>query len=157
LAGLVGAAGAVQIGIMTKQLTKLAEGGEITGPSHAAGGARIHGTNIEVEGGEYVINKETTGKNKGLIRFINSQRKELRPEDISAYFSAPPRVVASPFKTVFAEGGQIPHLESDAAQAIDYGQLAEAMSTITIRPVVSVTDINRVGDEVVMVKDLAGF
>jgi hypothetical protein len=157
LAAMVGAAGAVQVGIMTKQLTKLAEGGEITGPSHAAGGARIHGTNIEVEGGEYVINKETTGKNKGLIRFINSQRKELKPEDISAYFSTPPRMVASPFKTVFAEGGQLPHLADDTAPVIDYEQLAEAMSAIKIRPVVSVTDINRVSDEVVTVKDLAGF
>ena len=43
-----------------------AEGGFLHGPSHASGG--VH---VELEGGEYVVNKKDTAKWRGLLESIN--------------------------------------------------------------------------------------
>ena len=51
--------------------TKKANGGLLNGPSHAQGGMPIVGSNIEVEGGEFVVNKESTRKNIGLLNAVN--------------------------------------------------------------------------------------
>lgn len=51
-----------------------AKGGLLNGPSHAKGGMPILGSNIEVEGGEYVINKKATAKNLGLLSAINNNQ-----------------------------------------------------------------------------------
>ena len=37
MAGLIGSMGTIQVGLMSQQLTKLADGGEIKGKSHAEG------------------------------------------------------------------------------------------------------------------------
>lgn len=70
---LVAAAGAIQIASIETQKASLGDGGILHGPSHASGG--ITGTgrfnNIEVEGGEFVINKAATQKNIGLLHYIN--------------------------------------------------------------------------------------
>lgn len=52
--------------------TKGAGGGVISGPSHAMGGVKIPGTNIEIEGGEYVINKRSTSVYKPILDAINN-------------------------------------------------------------------------------------
>jgi hypothetical protein len=54
----------------------LEEGGILEGPSHAEGGIRGTGrfNNIEVEGGEYVINKRSTAKYKPILDFINADK-----------------------------------------------------------------------------------
>lgn len=49
-----------------------ATGGLLNGPSHANGGMPIKGTNIEVEGGEFVVNKKSTEKYLTLLNHINS-------------------------------------------------------------------------------------
>jgi len=156
VAGIVGAAGAVQVGIITKQLAKLADGGEIKGASHANGGARITGTNIEVEGGEYVVNKDTTQKNKKLIKYINSQRKEITHAEIASFFSKPANATSEKVKSYLAEGGEIPSVTS-VTTSIDYAELADAMSKVNIAPVVAVTDIIDATDRLTSVRDLAGF
>lgn len=51
---------------------KGATGGLLVGPSHANGGMRIAHSNIEVEGGEFVVNKNATRKNIDLLTRINS-------------------------------------------------------------------------------------
>lgn len=157
VAGIVGTMGALQVGIMTKQLTKLADGGEIKGPSHANGGARIHGTNIEVEGGEYVVNKQTTKHNKGLVSFINNNRRPLGLPDIAAFFNTPS--LAKPVYSVskFAEGGELPAIAATVGNAIDYGELSDAMSRVVFRPRVAVKDIIDATDQLTDVVDLAGF
>jgi hypothetical protein len=157
VAGIVGAMGAVQVGIMAKQLTKLAKGGEINGPSHDNGGVRIHGTNIEVEGGEYVVNKDTTRKNKGLVSFINSQRKALTADDINNFFNKPAQAYEGGIKTYLADGGEIPTIENNVSTSIDYEELADAMGNIKIEPKVAVTDIMDATDQVTTVRDLSGF
>ncbi len=63
MASLVGAMGAVQTGIIAAQLSKLEDGGLLNGKRHSQGGMRVEGTNIEVEGGEYVVNRKSTSSN----------------------------------------------------------------------------------------------
>jgi hypothetical protein len=53
---------------------KAESGGLLVGPSHSQGGIRGTGSfsNIEVEGGEFIVNKKATQKNLGLLKSINS-------------------------------------------------------------------------------------
>ena len=59
---------------------KFAKGGMVNGPSHAQGGVpfSIQGRNgYEMEGGEYIINKESTVKYKGLLDLINGTPRPM--------------------------------------------------------------------------------
>lgn len=140
MATIVGAAGAVQIGIMTKQLSKMADGGIIEGPSHAQGGARIQGTNIEVEGGEFVINKASTAANTELLSFINNARGAVSMADLAGVIP----------------GNNVPVIINEISQTPE-DRILEAISNIEFSPVVSVVDIIDTTDEVVTVRDLSGF
>ena len=140
LAGIVGASGLAQVGIMTRQLTKLADGGEIIGPSHANGGVPIPGTNYEVEGGEFVVNKRSYGANANLVNFINDTPRAITAADLLGV----------------VPGNAAPIVVANTGQASE-DRIVEAINGINFQPVVSVTDINNVSDEVVTVKDLAGF
>ena len=62
---------AASININGEPYSKKARGGLLNGPSHAQGGMPILGSNIEVEGGEYVVNKQATKDNLGLLNVIN--------------------------------------------------------------------------------------
>ena len=136
IAGLMGAAGAVQTGIITRQLTKLEDGGEINGPSHASGGIEIPGTGVEIEGGEFVTNKNSYANNRALVQAINTADGPLTAAQITAVTGAP-TIQATP--------------------ASNDERLINAIQAINIRPVVSVKDINDVNDTVVGVQELAGF
>ncbi|MDR2954499.1 MAG: hypothetical protein LBV43_05415 [Prevotella sp.] len=155
LAAVVATAGAIQIGIMTKQLAKFEDGGLLNGKQHAQGGMRIEGSNIEVEGGEYVVNRVSTDKNIDLIRYINSQRRELTPTDISAFFAKSSQGFEPPFSRAFETGGQLPAIT--APDNIDNETLVEAIRSIRIEPRVSVTDIDRVKGEMVSVDNWVGL
>lgn len=74
---LVAAAGAIQIASIESQKSKLAKGGIVNGPSHANGGVKGTGAfnNVEVEGGEFVINKKATRENYSLLYHINNYSK----------------------------------------------------------------------------------
>lgn len=166
LAAVVATAGAVQVGIMTKQLAKFADGGLLNGKRHAQGGMRIEGSNIEVEGGEYVVNRESTSKNLGLVRYINSERRELKPADINSYFNRLPGFSPSPleragvrsggasYRRMFEDGGQLPAIET--TKNIDNESLIQAIRSIRIEPRVAVTDIHRVQDSMVGVDGWTG-
>lgn len=140
MAGIIAAAGAVQIGIMTRQLVKLADGGEIVGPSHANGGVPIPGTDYEAEGGEFVVNKRSYGANTRLVNFINDNPRPITAADLLGVVSE----------------NDVPVVVSDASRASE-DRIVEAIEGINMRPVVSVTDINRVNDNIVAVEDLADF
>ena len=62
---------AASININGEPYSKKARGGLLNGPSHAQGGMPILGSNIEVEGGEYVVNKHATREHLGLLNAIN--------------------------------------------------------------------------------------
>jgi hypothetical protein len=141
IAGLVGALGAVQTGIMARQLTKLAKGGPIKGPSHSEGGVPVPEFGVEMEGGEFVTNKESYAANRGLVEFINDNPRALSVSDIAGALpgeAGPPVII------------QEPGTNRDAA-------LIEAIQGIEMRPVVSVVDIIDVTNQVTTVEELAGF
>lgn len=154
LAALVAIQGAIQLGVMTQQLKYLKDGGLLNGKRHSQGGMRIEGTNIEVEGGEYVVNRESTSKNLGLVRYINSQRKEITPTDINGFFSKASQGYEPPFRRMFETGGQMPVVSS--SNTVDNEALVDAIKSIKIAPKVAVTDILRVQDEMVQVDSWSG-
>lgn len=140
LAGIVGAMGAAQVGIMTRQLTKLEKGGEIKGPSHANGGVPIPGTNYEAEGGEFVVNKRSYNANPELIRFINDNPRALTVADFTDFL---PGDTAAPVILASSESGE--------------DRIIEAIKGINFSPRVAVTDIIDATNEVTTVQDIAGF
>lgn len=108
-----------------------ADGGMLKGPSHADGGIRGTGrfNNIEVEGGEFVVNKRDTARNLSLLTAINSGKKVMQNGGV---------LTPSQGAVDASAGGQ------------DVAQLAESVKALAKRPmVVGVTDIadglNRVG------------
>jgi hypothetical protein len=62
----------------------MSDGGPLVGPSHKQGGMAIEGTNIEVEGGEYVVSKNNVKPNAQVLEAINDGAvvKPIFPEDI---------------------------------------------------------------------------
>lgn len=154
LAKIVGAMGLLQVGIMTSQLAKLEKGGLLKGKRHRDGGMRVEGTNIEVEGGEYVINREATRNNLKLLEYINNSK---RPVDAAAIPTLNQRfnMPASPIKIMMQQGGMMPTVEPAANN--EYTSIIEAINTIDFSPVVSVQDINRVQQNVTEVRTLSGL
>lgn len=73
----------------------MANGGFLKGASHAQGGMPVLGSNIEVEGGEYIINKASTKKYRPLLEYINNDKNNTLS---SPSYSKP--------KT-FAKGGEL--------------------------------------------------
>jgi hypothetical protein len=74
-AALIGVASGLQITAAINQrnlVTKLEDGGLLRGASHSNGGIPIGNTGIEVEGGEYVVNKRSTQAFLPLIEAINN-------------------------------------------------------------------------------------
>ena len=59
----------------------MATGGRLKGNSHANGGMPILGSNIVVEGGEYVVNKKATEANLPLLEAINSNDYKMTAKE----------------------------------------------------------------------------
>jgi hypothetical protein len=59
-----------------KKVEQKANGGMLVGPSHRQGGMPILGSNIEVEGGEMVVNKHSSAKYRGTLEAINRDKFE---------------------------------------------------------------------------------
>lgn len=57
------------------------KGGKLFGKSHNQGGMPILGSNIVVEGGEYVVNKEATQNNLPLLNKINNGEYSITPNE----------------------------------------------------------------------------
>lgn len=75
MAALTGAMGAIQTGIISTQMGKLkmANGGLLDGPLHSQGGIPVGNTGVEVEGGEYVVNRISTAEYLPLLEAINER------------------------------------------------------------------------------------
>lgn len=155
---IIAAIGALQVGVMTSQLAKLEDGGLLKGKRHSDGGMRVEGTNIEVEGGEYVVNRESTNKNLGLIKYINSQRRRLNADDVTSFMSTNPKLIESPYKGIFENGGQMPIMtNTNGVTREDLITIADTIQGINIEPVVSVVDINNAQSETVKLEDYSGL
>ena len=175
-AAIIGSMAALQTGIIVKQISKLEKGGKIKnsgklkGKSHAQGGMRVEGTNIELEGNEYVVNKKSTAKYEPLIEAINNDDpikvRTLaakyenggvlgRTTIINNYHNTP--LVSSSIKK-YANGGQLNYGQSVAAieQNRDYYRLSDVISQIDFKPQVAVVDIERKQKNLVKVRDISG-
>lgn len=120
---------AVQIGVIGANIgrIKYANGGLLSGPSHNDGGIPVGNTGVEVEGGEYVVNKKATAKYLPLLEQINDYGSSIKK---------------------FANGG-----EMNLTTGTD--QTAALLSNINFNPVVAVTDINRENSRLSKVKVLS--
>lgn len=120
---------AVQIGVIGANIgrIKYANGGLLSGPSHNDGGIPVGNTGVEVEGGEYVVNKKATAKYLPLLEQINDYGSSIKK---------------------FANGGEM-NLTTGSDQT------AALLSNINFNPVVAVTDINRANSRLDKVKVLS--
>lgn len=112
-----------------------AKGGILRGPSHSNGG--ISTPYGELEGGEAVINKRSTRMYGSLLSGLN---------------------VAGGGRS-FADGGIIGSTSSQSTQLIDYDRMAMAFKAgaESVRHVVSVEEINTVGNRVRAIENSATF
>lgn len=155
LMALATAVGAAQIAAVAAAKPKrYAKGGLLDGPSHNQGGIRAG--NVELEGNEYVVNKQTAMQNLPLMNFINSRRKRIDLDDIVEFYSTGiKKNVSIANKTKFADGGMLPTFRSD----VDFeGNVLRAIEKYNERNVVvSVVDIINKSDNVKSVQALAGL
>lgn len=160
MAGITTLATGIQIVKMKQEWDKLEDGGLLRGKRHSQGGMRIEGSNIEVEGDEFVVNRVSTRKNLGLIEYINTQRRELSPADLTTFFARNGQgstVQQHTIKHMYEQGGQLTNLEViDSTTAPDNNKILEAISRINFQPVVSVVDIANTQSSITQVKDIAG-
>lgn len=123
MGALAAAMGAVQIATIAKQ--KFAEGGKVVGPSHAQGGVQA-----ELEGNEYVINRNAYSRNSELVELINNAGRRLTLSDIaSAGYDFPASI------------------ETNQDRIVVMPEQQEIW--------VSVTDINRVNSRMAKVKEMS--
>lgn len=152
---LATAVGAAQVAaIMAAKPKKYAKGGLLDGPSHNQGGIRAG--NVELEGNEYVVNKQTTMQNLPLMNFINSRKKRIDLDDIVEFYSnGIKKNVSISNKTKFADGGMLPTFRSDVSIN---GRIIESLEKYANRPqVVEVTEILNKAESVRHVQVLAGL
>ena len=144
MGGIISTIGAIQQAIIMKQISKMADGGLLSGPSHANGGIPVGNTGVEVEGGEYVVNKRSTAKYLPLLQSINEE-------------GARHKTVANQIGKM-ADGGQLNYerINSNLDSLSTASIVASAISGIDLHPVVSVQEISRVQRNVVEVRELAG-
>lgn len=144
--------GAVQIALIKSQ--KYANGGVIQGKQHSQGGVKVLGGRAEVEGGEFITNKQSTSANLDILEFINSKKRRVDLNDLVTFYSTKKPLPKPMAKTKFANGGEIPTLRTD----LDLNdKLVTMFEEFGRRPsVVSVVDIIKAQDKVNKVRTLAG-
>ena len=154
MAAVAAAMGAVQIATISAQKI-YAKGGVIDGPSHKQGGVKIKtkGGISEVEGNEFITNKETTQKNLPLMYYINSQKKHLTKDDLDSFFDGKTRKISPKAGQMkFAEGGQMPEMQDFDLKKMIPQQQEEEPKIYQVQ----VVDIINAIDNVETVKTLAG-
>jgi hypothetical protein len=129
------AMGALATGLVGAQLAaisavKYEKGGLLDGPSHRNGGMPILGSNIEVEGGEYIVNKKASKQYYSLLEAINNGGKSVRK---------------------FADGGTLPSPINNKVG--NNTNLSVSLPNVQV----SVVDINNAMANVENVKVLAGY
>ena len=130
-----------------------ADGGLLKGKRHSQGGMKIQGTNMEVEGGEYVTNRTSTNANLPLLEYINSNRRTLTKDDlIKFYDNGKTTLINRPMQTKFEEGGQLPQLSVDVKSLMNNAQAQQDDRPL----VVSVVDIVNQTENLRQVRVLAG-
>lgn len=163
-AAIITAMGALQTAIIAKQISKarskMEYGGKVgedgVSRSHKQGGHRIEDTNIEVEGGEWVINRKSSQKYDSLLRSINDDKVGLVQKQVEIIRER--RVINNNQPVRFADGGQINTLAATRAvrDNNDITAITDLIKQIDFEPTVSVVDINRKNKNLVRVQQYAG-
>ena len=166
MGALATALGAVQYALVKSQkpyrVGGQLEGGLVHGKRHNAdgsGGVPVGNTGIFVEGQEYVIRRESTMPNLGLLEFINEKKRKINLNDIIDFYGGDVKknIKSISPKRVFADGGvlNIPTISND----IDINdRLISAMEAYAERPYyVAVTDIEDKMSQMNQVRTLAGL
>lgn len=73
---------------IAKSARPFKDGGVLEGPSHANGGIKVYGGRAELEGMEYITNKQTTQRNVDLLDYINSKKRRLDLNDFIDFYSS---------------------------------------------------------------------
>ena len=151
MASLASALGLAQVATIAGTKT-YGNGGKLSGPSHTQGGIQGTGafSNINVEGGEMIVNKTTTSKNEPLLTFINSKKKKLDVNDFVEFYSSNggDNIVRST-SNKFANGGILP------TPAINPRKIASYMPKDNKKYYVSVEEIEDVSSHMNQVKAIA--
>ena len=157
------AMGSLSLGIVAAQYAiakanppKFANGGLLEGKSHAQGGIKAGG--VELEGNEYVVNKHTTMQNLDLLEYINANRRKLNISDLIDFYSGDrPRKAIQGVRNKFADGGQIPTLRTDIdVNASLREAFREYASTPTVVQVVDIVDKTKQYNNVRVLAGLEG-
>lgn len=104
---------------------------------------RVAGTNIEVEGGEFVENRASVRYNRALLEFINDAGRS-RPLTLADLAGIVPG--GNPGPAI---------MPPEADDRTD--EIIEAIRGMEFHPIVAVTDIIDRANDVVAVRDLAGY
>lgn len=158
-AGVMAALGAVQVALIAKQIgqikpVKYAEGGLLSGPSHAQGGIKAMNGALELEGNEYVVNKKSTSKYINILERINSNDPSVR------YLQGGSTQYADTKIRKFANGGLTPNFEeidSNLRANNEANRVLSAIDNINFSPTVAVKDIWKAEDRLVRVRGLSGL
>lgn len=157
-AASIAALGALQVGLIARQMAKIkpvkyADGGILSGPSHSRGGIPVGNTNIEVEGGEMVVNKRDTARYSDVLHKINKNDPSVR------YLQGNSKKEYADTKIrKFANGGQLNFERADETLRTqqETSRLIGAINGINMQPIVTVKDIWKAEDRLVKVRGLAG-
>lgn len=145
--------GLANVAAISKQ--KYAKGGKLNGNSHAQGGIPVGNTGIEVEGGEYVVNRQSTKYNESLINYINRNQRPITREELIDFYDNGKRMgIHENIGKRYAMGGQL----SSNIKGLDIQSLMNYTPPTDNRPiVVSVVDINNAQENLREVRALAGL
>lgn len=158
-AGIMGALGAVQVGLIAKQIgaikpIKYADGGLLVGKSHAQGGIPAMGGQVELEGSEYVVSKKNTAKYLDVLTKINKNDPSVR------YLQGSSKKVNADTKIrKFANGGMVPNfgmIDDNLQRNNSSNRIMSMIDGINFQPVVSVVDFQKVENRLTKVRSLAG-
>lgn len=148
MAALVGALGATEIATIASQ--KFADGGLLNGKSHSQGGMKIEGTNMEVEGNEFVVNKKSTQANLPLISYINQKRGAVSISEIEEVLNSKNPSNTFNIKSKYKNGGVLPSINVKQMQT-------SALSQQPNQEIwVSVAEIESVQKRMANVREIAG-
>ncbi len=114
------AAAGIAAALTLKNALKFREGGLLDGPSHEQGGIRGRGAfgNVEVEGGEFIVNRKATAQYLPLLHQINDVGR-------TRYIPAP--------NVRFAGGGVLPSPTATSQSGVTTTEVVDALGRIEMR------------------------
>lgn len=143
-----GATGAVELAQINQ--VQFAKGGLLEGNSHSAGGIQGTGTfnNVEVEGGEYIVNKKATAQYFPLLAKINESALTNNTSPISGKYAS----------GGLLDGGLTSRVNSQPIiNNIDSRNETLRLLSLQPTPVLRVTDLNNLNNKISKVTSITNI